>query len=164
MGDHSILCLRVKLPSVHIDLPRSFDLCNLVAEFEEHKIKVHPHYHSDHQDDYYDEDEVNWDDLGDDPHHFSRWIQRAFRGLNSAYDVAADDQYLTAGGTVNAKCFRTMEVEVTEAGHRSIRSLNQGHFGVNGCYEGARRPRSGFIETFKDCKYEQTYLTRRPNA
>tara|TARA_B100000497_G_scaffold106944_1_gene124172 strand:- start:174 stop:956 length:783 start_codon:yes stop_codon:yes gene_type:complete len=167
MGDDSILSLRVRLPSEHINLPRSFDLCNLVAEFKEHKIKVHPDFHSDDAASYPQADQDQWDDPAagpdDDPHHLSRWIQRAFKGLNSAYDVAADDQYLTAGGTVNAKCFRTMEVEVTEAGHRSIRTLNQGHFGVNGCYEGARRPRSGFIETFKDCKYEQTYLTRRPN-
>ena len=40
MGDHSILSLRVRLPSKHINLPRSFDLCNLVAEFKDHHIKV----------------------------------------------------------------------------------------------------------------------------
>ena len=40
MGDHSILSLRVRLPSKHINLPRSFDLCNLVAEFKDHNIKV----------------------------------------------------------------------------------------------------------------------------
>ena len=39
-----------------------------------------------------------------------------------------------------------------------IRTLNQGHFGVNGCYEGARRPRSGFIEAFKDCEYEKQIM------
>jgi len=117
---------------------RSFDLCNLSEELVVNKV----------------------DYIGTNPELIS-WIVKAFRGLNSAYDVAAAEEYLTAGGTVNAKCFRTMEVDVTPAGHRSIRTLNQGHFGVNGCYEGARRPRSGFIETFKDCKYEQTYLTRR---
>jgi hypothetical protein len=138
MDGASILTLEVSLESRHANLPRSFDLCNLKKELDVHKIEG---------------TDVTRDVIS--------WIEEAFQGLNSAYDVAAAEDYLTAGGTVNAKCFRTMEVDVTPAGHRSIRTLNQGHFGVNGCYEGARRPRSGFIETFKDCKYEQTYLTRR---
>ena len=162
----SILFLRVTLKSVS-SLPRSFDLCNLVEEFKEHDIQLKSTVSSRR----YPSEAVapeefsppkTADELGSHSMSspFVSWIEDAFRSMNSAYDMEAEGNYLSAGGTVNALCFRTMEVAVDNVGHRHIRTLNQGHFGVNGCYEGARRPRSGFIETFKDCKYEQTYLSR----
>lgn len=88
-------------------------------------------------------------------------VDSVFGGFNSPEEEAAKGQYLTDLGGVNTVCFRTMEIEADKDGKKSIRTLNQGHFGVNGTYEGARRPRSGYIETFKDCKYEQHLLTNR---
>jgi hypothetical protein len=90
-------------------------------------------------------------------------IQKLFVAVNSEYDRAAEGEYLTAGVAINTLCFRTMEVELMpqHAGpiiSNKLRTLNQGHFGVNGCYEGARRPRSGFIEAFKDCEYEKQIM------
>ena len=86
-------------------------------------------------------------------------VDELFKQLNSPEDEAAKENYLTDMGGINTVCFRTMEISTDrEDGKQSIRTLNQGHFGVNGTYEGARRPRSGYIETFKDCKYEQHLL------
>ena len=86
-------------------------------------------------------------------------VDELFQKLNSPEDEAAKENYLTDMGGINTVCFRTMEISTDRAdGKQSIRTLNQGHFGVNGTYEGARRPRSGYIETFKDCKYEQHLL------
>lgn len=152
----SILFLRVTLKSVSC-LPRSFDLCNLVNEFATYDIQI-----DETPEVPVGQEEFSTRRAADEMHTdlFVPWIEDAFQSMNSAYDMEAEGNYLSAGGTVNALCFRTMEVAVDKVGHRHIRTLNQGHFGVNGCYEGARRPRSGFIETFKDCKYEQTYLSR----
>jgi len=100
------------------------------------------------------------------PNYFET-IQETFQAVNSEYDRQAEACYLTAGGAINTLCFRTMEVEVKSKFNlgnnlavfdNKIRTLNQGHFGVNGCYEGARRPRSGFIEAFKDCEYEKQIM------
>ena len=86
-------------------------------------------------------------------------VDNLFQGLNSVEDAAGRESYLTDMGGLNTVCFRTMEISTEgETGMKTIRTLNQGHFGVNGTYEGARRPRSGYIETFKDCKYEQHLL------
>ena len=86
-------------------------------------------------------------------------VDDLFKQLNSPEDEAAKENYLTDMGGINTVCFRTMEISTEkDDGKKNIRTLNQGHFGVNGTYEGARRPRSGYIETFKDCKYEQHLL------
>ena len=86
-------------------------------------------------------------------------VDELFKQLNSPEDEAAKENYLTDMGGINTVCFRTMEIsnEIKD-GKKGIRTLNQGHFGVNETYKGARRPRSGYIESFKDCKYEQHLL------
>lgn len=131
----SILTIEVDFPptTTMSSMPRSFYLTNFSATLD--KLR------------------------GNCIHVDPKEVDDLFQGLNSVEDAAGRESYLTDMGGLNTVCFRTMEISTEgETGMKTIRTLNQGHFGVNGTYEGARRPRSGYIETFKDCKYEQHLL------
>jgi hypothetical protein len=147
MRGASVIQIPVRIQGRGETLPRSIDLTKFV-ELQRDEIFKAPDVGLRGQlseDDYFDH------------------IQKLFVAVNSEYDRAAEGEYMTAGVAINTLCFRTMEVELMpqHAGpiiSNKLRTLNQGHFGVNGCYEGARRPRSGFIEAFKDCEYEKQIM------
>lgn len=81
----------------------------------------------------------------------------AFGKLNHEVDYENSGSFETAGRLVNTLCFHTMQKHINPLNGRwEVTNLNTGHFGENGIYEGVKKIRCGFLDTFKQMDYQKS--------
>lgn len=80
-----------------------------------------------------------------------------FGEINHEVDYENSGSFDSAGRLVNTICFHTMQKHLNpHNGRWEVTNLNTGHFGENGIYEGVKKIRCGFLDTFKQMDYQKS--------